>query len=203
LRKTVPPQSVKAARSAVTREAILASCLRLFAKRGFVSTSIDMIATSAGITKGAVYWHFDNKDALFAAILGLIQGRWQDAVLKPVSAEKPATARLQQLFAGYSQLFTDHPEICLFMQRVLLEGDETYSPRVARVFEQTVHFIATILDDGKQRGEFRVDFDSARVAHSIIAGIAGGTQQHLVNPALPLARLLDETKTMTLARVSR
>src|SRR5947209_16920687 len=194
-------RSRKAAQSALTREAILSSCLRLFASRGFASTSIDMIASAAGITKGAVYWHFDSKDALFAAILERIRTRWQDAVMKPVSADVPVTARLQQLFAGYAALFTEDPEICLFMQRVLLEGDDKYSPKIARVFKQTVNFIAGVLREGQARGEIRTDANNAHVAHSILGGIAGATQQHLVNPALTLAGLLDEAKKMTLARV--
>jgi AcrR family transcriptional regulator len=194
-------RSLKAVQSAVTRDAILSSCLRLFAKHGFASTSIDMIASAAAITKGAVYWHFKSKDALFAAILDAIRTRWQDAVLTRVSADIPAAARLQQLFAGYARLFTDDPEICLFMQRVLLEADNTYSPQIARVFKQTARFIAGVLQDGQARGEIRNDINSVQVAHSILAAIAGATQQHVVNPTLTIERLLDEAKEMVLGRV--
>ena len=58
--------SLKAQQSAVTRKAILTSGLKLFAKYGFSTTSIDDIARAAGITKGAVYWHFRDKADLFA-----------------------------------------------------------------------------------------------------------------------------------------
>src|SRR5258708_9624580 len=61
--------SSKAQQSAVTRKAILDACLKLFARHGFSTTSIDDIASAAGITKGAVYWHFENKEELFQAIL--------------------------------------------------------------------------------------------------------------------------------------
>lgn len=194
--------SRKAAQSAVTREAILTSCLQLFAKHGFASTSIDMIASAAGITKGAVYWHFTSKDALFEAILELIRTRWQAAVLRTMPVDTPAAERLRQLFAGYSRLFGAEPEICFFLQCVLLERDDEYSPRIARVFRQTARYIAGVVDQGKQRGEFRVDVDSVGLAHAILASIAGATQQHLVNPALTLDGLLDEAREMTLARVS-
>jgi AcrR family transcriptional regulator len=72
------PQSGKAesAKAAQTRDAIVGVCLRLFAERGFASTSVDEIARTAGITKGAIYWHFANKDALFTGILTLIRGVW-------------------------------------------------------------------------------------------------------------------------------
>jgi AcrR family transcriptional regulator len=203
VQKTPARLSRKAAQSDVTREAILTACLRLFAQRGFTSTSIDMIAGAAGITKGAIYWHFDSKDALFDAILELIRSRWQEAVVRSVPPDGQAAQRLDRLFAGYTRLFTEDPEICLFLQRVLLENDDTYSPRVARVYKQTARLIAGILDEGKRAGEFDPRVDSVQLAHLILASIAGATQQHLVNPSLTVASLLTEVKAFVLARLCR
>jgi AcrR family transcriptional regulator len=195
-------RSAKMAQGATTRDAILASCLRLFARHGFSSTSIDMIASGVGLTKGAIYWHFDGKDALFEAILEMIRARWQEAVLRQVSAGTPAPERLRQLFDGYARLFTATPEICLFLQRVLLENDDTYSPRVARVFRQTASVVAGILEDGKRTGHFRKDVDSQHMARLVLASISGSSQQHLVTPSVTLEALLDEARAMTLARVA-
>lgn len=44
-----------------TRKAILDSALRLFSRRGFERTSLFDIAKYAGVTRGAIYWHFDDK----------------------------------------------------------------------------------------------------------------------------------------------
>src|SRR5260370_13565185 len=68
--------SLKAQQSAVTRRAILDACLKLFARHGFSTTSIDDIASAAGITNGAVYSHFETKVDLFHAILEEIPSRW-------------------------------------------------------------------------------------------------------------------------------
>src|SRR2546422_85623 len=78
----------KAQHSAATRGGIVSAALRLFAERGFASTSIADIAGAAGITKGAIYWHFDSKDALFKAILEGIRRDWQDVVRGPLEREK-------------------------------------------------------------------------------------------------------------------
>src|SRR5262245_57313638 len=133
--------TTKARQSAETREAILTSALTLIARHGMVGSSIDQIATEAGITKGAVYWHFESKDALFDAILERIRVRWQEKVQNPLGGKTSATARLIALFDGYASLFTETPEICLFMQRVLLEGDREFSPRVARILTGTARVI--------------------------------------------------------------
>ncbi len=195
--------SAKTRQSAETREAILGSALRLFAKHGVAGSSIDQIAQDAGITKGAVYWHFESKDALFDAILERIRLRWQEAVQAPLAHKSTATARLQALFDGYSDLFTETPEICLFMQRVLLEGDREFSPRVGRIFTQTARLMARILDEGKTRGELRADLDTTAAGHAILGSISGASQQSLANRSMTIEMLLAEAREMTLARVRR
>ncbi len=47
-----------------TRKAILDSAYRLFSRRGFERTSLSDIAKYAGVTRGAVYWHFEDKAQL-------------------------------------------------------------------------------------------------------------------------------------------
>lgn len=47
-----------------TRKAILDSALRLFSRRGYERTSLADIAKYAGVTRGAIYWHFDDKREL-------------------------------------------------------------------------------------------------------------------------------------------
>jgi TetR/AcrR family acrAB operon transcriptional repressor len=193
--------SLKAQQSADTREAILNSCLQLFARHGVAGTSVDDIARAAGITKGAVYWHFASKDELFQVILDRIRERWHGAVLQRLSKKALPSERVEVLFDGYLELFTHTPDICLFMQRVLLENDETFSPQIGRVFTQTARFLAKIFDEGKATGAFRRDVDGTAMGHLVLGAISGATQQCVANPSLTLKALLSEAKEMTLARV--
>jgi AcrR family transcriptional regulator len=120
--------SRKARQSGRTREALLSHSLRLVASRGFSRTSIDHIGRAAGVTKGAMYWHFASKDDLFLAILDRIRERWQQVVHAPVSARQTPTARLVQLFESYGELFRGSPEICLFLQQALLDRGPVFVP---------------------------------------------------------------------------
>ena len=52
-----------------TRARILASALSLFAKKGYVHTTFTDIAARLKMTKGAVYWHFESKQALLMALI--------------------------------------------------------------------------------------------------------------------------------------
>lgn len=51
-----------------TRQNILAAALHLFDEQGYAQTSLNAIAERAGVTRGAIYGHFDNKDSILAAL---------------------------------------------------------------------------------------------------------------------------------------
>ena len=52
-----------------TRKRILASALSLFVKKGYDKTTFTDIASRLGMTKGAVYWHFESKEKLLVTLL--------------------------------------------------------------------------------------------------------------------------------------
>ena len=51
-----------------TRDALVAAGRRLFGSKGFAATSVEDLATEAGVTTGALYHHFESKTELFAAV---------------------------------------------------------------------------------------------------------------------------------------
>lgn len=68
-----------------SRRALIASARRHFAVHGFVGASLDAVAAEARMTKGAVYHHFGNKQALFAAVLDEVEAETCAAVLEAAS----------------------------------------------------------------------------------------------------------------------
>ena len=55
--------------AAATRDSILDAAEILFAKQGVSRTTLQHIASAAGVTRGAIYWHFLDKGALFNAMM--------------------------------------------------------------------------------------------------------------------------------------
>jgi TetR/AcrR family acrAB operon transcriptional repressor len=55
--------------AAATRDSILDAAEILFVEQGVSRTTLQHIATAAGVTRGAIYWHFDDKGALFNAMM--------------------------------------------------------------------------------------------------------------------------------------
>ena len=56
-----------------TRSAILLAAEQLFLDKGVASSTLEQIARAAGVTRGAVYWHFQNKAHLFHALLDQVR----------------------------------------------------------------------------------------------------------------------------------
>ena len=51
-----------------TRNDILKAALILFDEQGYAQTSLSTIARKAKVTRGAIYWHFENKEEILAAL---------------------------------------------------------------------------------------------------------------------------------------
>ena len=58
--------------AAATREALLDAAERVFRDKGVAHTSLAEVAEAAGLTRGAVYWHFRDKGDLFDALCGRV-----------------------------------------------------------------------------------------------------------------------------------
>ncbi len=90
-----------------TRALILDAAARVFARRGYNGATLDEVGTEAGMTKGAVYWHFANKSELFLALArvrapGLLEGmpeRVEAALDMPDAREGLARILALQLLA--------------------------------------------------------------------------------------------------------
>lgn len=75
-----------------TRQRILESAYRVFASHGFAGATLDRIADDAGLTKGAIYWHFSSKNELFLALLeqrlAKVSGMLPDALRLAAQADQ-------------------------------------------------------------------------------------------------------------------
>ncbi len=76
----------------MTREMIMKAALDLFIERGYDRTTLDDIARAVGLSKGAVYWHFENKQALLSKLILTVVERHdketKEKMEKPASPEK-------------------------------------------------------------------------------------------------------------------
>src|SRR5438552_17969708 len=80
-----------------SRKQLMPAAIDCFARLGYQGTSIERIARAAGVTNGAVYYHFrDNEDLLFSAVKDRIGGL-ENQVLEAVTVADDALAALRRV----------------------------------------------------------------------------------------------------------
>jgi AcrR family transcriptional regulator len=84
-------------KGASTRERIIATARRLFATNGYEGTSTELVLEQSGVSRGALYHHFENKEALFAAVLEAVE---IDVTNATARARSNVTDPVQALRAG-------------------------------------------------------------------------------------------------------
>jgi TetR/AcrR family transcriptional repressor of nem operon len=76
------PRRSRATAKEETRAALLAAALEAFAEQGFDAPSLDAICARAGLTRGAFYVHFPDREALVVATVGRVVATFLDAILR-------------------------------------------------------------------------------------------------------------------------
>ena len=100
-----------------TRRKLVSVARRLFGTRGYAGTSIDDITTRAKLTRGALYHHFDDKEALFRAVYEQVEEELVTRAAVAASESRPAK-RLDAAVAAFLDACLDRD-----VQRiVLLDG---------------------------------------------------------------------------------
>ncbi len=85
-----------------TRERILDAAEDVFNEKGVSRTTLNEIAEAAGVTRGAIYWHFKNKVELFEAMVDRVRGPMKELV--ELTANKSTEDPLEQLSRGHERL---------------------------------------------------------------------------------------------------
>ncbi len=98
-------KSRRAEYAALTRTAVLDAARELFVQNGYEATSMDDIARSSRVSKGAVYYHFDDKQDLFAELFRATQANAiaaaAEAVSRPGHPWSRVEAATQAFLASY------------------------------------------------------------------------------------------------------
>jgi AcrR family transcriptional regulator len=94
-------------RGSLTRRRLLDSARELFTERGYHETPIEQVFEAAGVSRGALYHHFDNKQDLFAAVLEEVEAEVADAVSQAAAGAGTVTDALRAGCLMYLDLAFD------------------------------------------------------------------------------------------------
>lgn len=151
--RTAAPRTRGRPRSEAKRRDILAAATRLFTEQGYDGTSVDDIATEAGVSKQTVYSHFGNKERLFGvAVAEKVRDSGVDD--EGVDVREPPEVLLPRIARQFVKLVKS-PE-ALRVYAICVNSTESH-PRISELFYRhgplkTVEVLAGYLETQKRAG---------------------------------------------------
>jgi len=167
-RKAATPRPVRRRSNGLrTRAEIVAAAERHFAEEGYEATRLDDVADDVGIRRAAIFYHFGDKQELYAAVLEEV---FRDLTVD-LSADGSAVERLEASLAGWIDFVSQRPNVA----RLILREAANARPGAATPFvlagEATGDWFRALLHDGIASGEFRPRVEPDRFM-GLIASIA-------------------------------
>ena len=159
-----------------TRERLLQAAFLEIHKSGFRGTDLETILRAAGVTKGAMYHHFANKEALGYAVLDeIIASITREKWLWPLKNAKNPIDALIGIIQSTSLRPADLRCGCPLnnLAQEMSGLDEGFRRRTATIFGDWQSAIATALRNGRQRKIVRSDVDPEEAAAFLLAMYEG------------------------------
>jgi TetR/AcrR family transcriptional repressor of nem operon len=159
-----------------TRERLLQAASREVYRSGFQSASLEAILAAAGVTKGALYYHFESKEALGYAVVEEViapdvRGTW----VRPLQRGKDSIDALIGIVRGISVRLEDVRGGCPLnnLAQEMSPLDAGFRKRLALVFHSWREAVASVLREGQTHGNVRRDVEPADAAGLLIAMVEG------------------------------
>jgi AcrR family transcriptional regulator len=148
-----------------TRAKILRAALEVFAEKGYHRALVDDIVRASRTSKGAVYHHFPNKEALFLALVDEFAGRLAEAVAAGIGGAHGALGKVQAALTAGLQTFAGHRELARILLLESVSLGPAYQSKRLEVHGRFASLIQAHLDEAVAEGSIpRLDTRVATLA---------------------------------------
>ncbi len=166
------------AKSERTKKRIIETVAPIFNKKGYQSTALSDITSATGLTKGAIYGNFGNKENLAEACFNHNVKFLQKGLQMTWAAHPSSIAKLIGLLNFYHQNFETVANNggCPLMN-VAVEADDFYpffKEKAKTILLTWQSEIASVIKEGQDSGEIKPEINALSFANLYIASIEGG-----------------------------
>ncbi|MFA5627377.1 MAG: TetR/AcrR family transcriptional regulator [Thiohalomonadaceae bacterium] len=162
------------------REATVAAVVSLAAEQNPSDITTTAIAEHMGLTQGALFRHFPNKEAILEAVMSWVAKRLLARVDKAAKKAATPAAALEAIFLTHSEFVAEHPGAPRMLFGELQRPGESLPKKMAQTLIKSYsERLRRLFTAGKEQGELAADLD---IEAAIVLFI--GTLQGLVMQAL-------------------
>ena len=164
-----------------------------FARYGYRSTSIDRIAKAAGLTKGAIYYHFKDKEQLLFEAVKTRVSQFERSVssdIVPLTDPVMALQRVTEVCLEHATK-SNHRRFIVTLMVEALENNAHLSAQFREMMHRFRAFLRDIIEFGQQKGTFRADVSAITAAGVYAGAVMGAEIQYYQDPeAIDLEEML-------------
>jgi AcrR family transcriptional regulator len=166
-----------------SRRELMEIAIDCFARFGFQGSSVDRIARMAGVTKGAIYYHFRDKEDLLAAAVADRIAEFEARVQRACEDADPlqALCRIAEVCADHATS-NDRPRFIITLMVEAIETNEEISNQLRDMMRRFRAFVRNWIKQGQEAGAIRGDRDARAVAAGYVSWILGAEIQFYQDP---------------------
>lgn len=163
-----PPVASRRGRPGYDQDAVLDVAVAVFNEHGYDATPISALADRLGLSKSALYHHFDSKEQLLGVALEQALGGLEGVLVEPGATEGTATERLAFVLRGAVRVLVDRlPYVTLLLRVRGNSAVERSALERRRAFD---HAITALVREAQAEGSVRADIE-ASVATRLVFGM--------------------------------
>ncbi len=186
-----------------TKQQIMQVALKLFIKNGYERTSLTDIAKQIGITKPAIYYHFESKEILFLAVMHSFLDQLEKMLAEVNAVDTSAQETIRAMFATLKDVKSmmalfyddglgqeDAPEFHTYM--LMIEGTKLFPEirqRINAFYTLTNQLITQKVIQAQTNGEIRPDINPETFAFQISATIEGAILISIFNSDIDMEKM--------------
>jgi TetR/AcrR family acrAB operon transcriptional repressor len=160
------------------RKVLLKNALKVFSEKGYSATRLEDIATESNVTRGAIYWHFKNKNELF---IELIKDQINSLFTVSSSAleqNMSPIGKLEHMMLQTIKKIITHPEIKQTQKlEFLIASDIKELQPIHRYLETREQELGRQIEEvvraGQQEGQIRTDMNPSDICFFQLATLKG------------------------------
>lgn len=153
-----------------TKERILDSALDIFSSKGYYETRLDEVAQASETSKGAIYFHFPNKERLFLALVDQFANLLERKIVAAIEEEDQGIKRVKAALVTCLETFSKYRRQTKIMLVQAVGLGITFEKKRLEVTDRFAELIRVYLDEAVAVGDIE-PIDTAFVAHAWMGAI--------------------------------
>ena len=143
-----------------TKARILSAAAEIIGELGYEEAGVDAIAERAGVAKGTVFYYYESKAGLVAALMETRFAQMAEALERNTPREGTSQEAMLAIVTTLLEFIREHRQFARMLITELWRDESLWRASLSKLHERVLTVIRAQLERGIERGEIRADIDA-------------------------------------------